>query len=352
MIGVVVGTRPEIMKMAPVVWELERRGIEFKLVHTGQHYDFNMSKVFFDELEFRKPDAFLEVGSGSREEQLKAVERRLGKFIRDNKITLVCVQGDTNSVLGAARAAKENSCTLAHVESGARSFVKSMPEEKNRVETDGLSDVLFAPTENCARNLKREGIVKNVFLSGNTEVDTLGFGLRKKRPPGFAGKLPEKFFLLTFHRQENATPARIRKLWKFLGALEKPVVFLVHPRTQKVLETSGLAESSPENVLLEKPVGYFELLWLLEKSEAVLTDSGGVQVEAVALGKPLLILRKETEWVEVLRGKAGVLLDLDEKGVSKAERFLREFKPRAGVFKGNAGSFIVSKLAGLEKGLQ
>ena len=355
MIGIVVGTRPEFMKMAPVIRRLQKLGIPFKLIHTGQHYDYNMSKVFFDELELPEPDEFLEVGSKPRAVQLKLIEEKLCEALRSRSgkkgrngetITTVCVQGDTNSVLGAARAAKKSGRMLAHVESGARSFDQRMPEEKNRVETDGLSDLLFAPTRNCVRNLKREGITKNVFLSGNTELETLEFSLRKKRPPSFARErwLPKKFALLTLHRQNNATPAKLKQLWNLVKAVGMPVLFLVHPRTQRVLAESGLLKTMPQNLFVEEPVGYFELLWLLEKSSLVLTDSGGLQVEAVALKKPLLILRSETEWMEAVESKAGALVGLDGKSVSKAKKFLASVKPRPGVFKGGAAKLIVSKL--------
>ena len=356
MIVIVVGTRPEFMKMGPVIWALKKRGIAFKLIHTGQHYDYSMSKVFFDELELPEPDEFLEVGGKTRAIQLKLIEEKLCETLQNQEkaITTVCVQGDTNSVLGAARAAKKSGRMLAHVESGARSFDPRMPEEKNRVETDALSDVLFAPTPNCVRNLKREGIAKNVFLSGNTELETLEFSLKKKRAPSFARnqELPKKFALLTLHRQNNATPAKLKQLWNLVKAVGMPVLFLVHPRTRKVLAESGLLKKMPQNLLVEEPVGYFELLWLLGKSSLVLTDSGGLQVEAVALKKPLLILRNETEWIEVVEAKVGALVGLDGKSVSKAKKFLASFKPHAGVFKGGASKLIVSKLIEFDKAVK
>lgn len=346
MIGIVLGTRPEIMKLAPVVWELERRGVAYKLVHTGQHYDYNMSRVFLDELGVRKPDAFLGIGSGPRRQQVGSVVRELGKVIRKEGITLVCVVGDTNSVMGAALAAKKNGCVLAHVEGGARSFTE-MPEEKNRIATDKLSDVLFAPTRNCLENLEREGIVENVFLSGNTEVEALARALKKKRPPAFA--VPRAFALATLHRQANAKPAKLKHLWRLFGLLKMPVVFLVHPRTEKALKESGLWNKSPENVCLEQPVGYFELLWLLEKSRMVLTDSGGLQVEAAVLGKPLMVLRDETEWVEIIKAGAGALVGLGEKTPALAEKFLKELKPARSLFKAGAARLIVSKLVELDE---
>src|SRR3989338_2404686 len=221
MLIMVVGTRPEMTKMAPVLWELDRRKCPYRLVHTGQHYDYNLYKVFLDELGLREPDAFLGVGSGSREEQIEKIRNRCADyFARGEKIRCVVVEGDTNSVLGAALAAKACGSFLAHVESGARSFDPAMPEEINRIQTDRISDLRFAPTVQCVENLRREGLVKNVVLSGNTEVETLAFCLKKKRKPPF--EVPARFSLVTLHSQSNATVEKLRHLWTLLETLETP----------------------------------------------------------------------------------------------------------------------------------
>ncbi len=330
MIAIVVGTRPEMTKMAPVVWELQRRGTAFCLIHTGQHYDVNMSDVFFEELKLPRPDRFLGVGSADRETQIQRVNERMQQAIRELGVRVVCVVGDTNSVLGAALAARQCGCRVAHVESGARSFVPGMPEEVNRIACDQISDVRFAPTPNCIENLKKEGITSGVVLSGNTEVQALAHARGKKRAPGFSVK--PGFALVTLHRQSNANPERLTMLWRLLESLQMPVVFLVHPRTENVLKQCGLWQRVPKNVQLEPPVGYFELVWLLDQCGVVMTDSGGLQVEAAILQKPVLILRDETEWVEIVSARAGALVGLDANSPEKARAFLQTFKPQKSPF--------------------
>lgn len=303
-----------------------------------------MSKVFFDELDLPKPDAFLEVGSSSQACQTANVVVGMEAAIEKLKLSVVCVEGDTNSVLGGAIAAKKSGCLLAHVESGARSYDRKMPEEVNRVVCDHLSDLLFAATENCLVNLRKEGIAKNVFLSGNTDVETISFALEKKKQPSFSDKLPVKFALATLHRVSNVNEQSLSHFWDLLASLGLPVLFLVHPRTEAALEQYGLLKRVPKNVLIEEPVGYFELLWLLEKSSFVLTDSGGLQVEAAVMKRPVLLLRDRTEWVEIVESGAGACIGLDSKSPALAKKFISSFAPRKVFSVEKPSKIIVSKL--------
>ncbi|MBI5036468.1 UDP-N-acetylglucosamine 2-epimerase (non-hydrolyzing) [Candidatus Micrarchaeota archaeon] len=328
MITIVLGTRPEIVKLAPVVWELERRKAEYALVHSRQHYDFNLSKVFFEEFALRAPDAFLDAGS---ETDAKQTAKMMVEFeallLQNSNWQKVVVEGDTNTVLAASIVAKKQKRLLAHVEAGARSFEKTMPEEINRIVCDHLSDMLFAPTKICLKHLRDENIPESrIVLSGNTQFETLEFALGKAKAPF---NTPSKFVLATVHRQENTTPEKLKQLVKLFASIKEEIVFLAHPRTRKALEQSKLDGELKKlgHVHLHEPVGFFETAYLLDKCKYVVTDSGGLQKEAAFIGKPVLIPRTATEWPEIVESRHAELIGLDGKSAGKAKAFLESFSP-------------------------
>lgn len=313
-IAVFVGTRPEIIKMATVAAELQKRlsGEEFSLVHTGQHYDWEMSEQFLQELDIPKPDEFLGVGSGSQGDQLAKTVKLTEDFLQKQHVKLVAVEGDTNSALGVALAAAKNDIAVAHVEAGCRCFDKSMPEEINRVLIADCADLNLAPTKNCVGNLLREGIPKRrVVLSGHPLVTLLKQVASRIDASTIQRKLSVskgKYALLTTHRQENVDDkGRLKSILDAAGTLPTKIVFPIHPRTEKNVQRFGL------NVLLKPfkkvaPLGYLDTLRLVRDAELVITDSGGLQQEAFLFRTPCITLRERTEWIETLEGGGNLLV--------------------------------------------
>jgi len=300
----VVGARPQFVKAAPVSRQLRTRHREV-LVHTGQHYDDAMSDVFFRDLGLPSPDRDLGVGSGSHATQTAEMLRRLEPVLVDERPDVVLLYGDTNSTLaGALAAAKlsdlsEQRPLLAHVEAGLRSFNPSMPEERNRIVVDHLSDLLLAPTPTAMANLDREGLADRAVLVGDVMVDAMEAALARS-----SGSLPVEarhvsaYLLLTLHRPSNVDdPARLGA-WLSAAARFGPVLFPVHPRTRAVLDRAGVAV--PSDVTLMEPVGYLTMIALERGARVIATDSGGVQKEAYLAGIPCVTLRGETEWVETI----------------------------------------------------
>ncbi len=342
----VVGARPQFIKAAALSPEI-RKHFEEVLLHTGQHYDFEMSQAFFKELHIPKPGMDLGVGSGSQAEQtgrmLTGIERVAGKIRPD----LVLVYGDTNSTLAGALVAAKLHLSLGHVEAGLRSYDRRMPEEVNRVVADRLSDLLFCPTEPSRRNLAQEGIRKGVFVSGDVMYDLLLSFLPKAKKVNLAlwGIAPQQYYLATVHRAGNADdPGRLASLLAGFGRLRLPVIFPVHPRTRKALEGKG-KKAIPRNLRLVPPVGYLEMIALERGAKAILTDSGGVQKEAYWLGVPCVTLREETEWVETLAGGWNVLAGTDPRRIERAALRPRPRSPARKAFGGGrASEHIVREL--------
>ena len=278
------------------------------LVHTGQHYDENMSEVFFQELEIPKPDYYLGIGSGTHGAQtgrmLEAIEQVLLQIVPD----LVLVYGDTNSTLAGALAAVKLHVPVAHVEAGLRSYNRRMPEEINRVLTDHASDLLFAPTEAAVENLKQEGISSNrIFLVGDVMYDaSLYYGAKAERESRILQQLglrPKQYVLATIHRAENTDDAqRLRSIFDGLelAAKEIPVIIPLHPRTREALKQEAQLSKVAQHVLVIQPVGYLDMVMLEKHSRLIATDSGGVQKEAFFYNVPCMTLRSETEWVELV----------------------------------------------------
>jgi len=318
----VFGTRPEIIKLAPVIRAFERKGIEPLIIHTGQHYDYEMSKIFLEELELHKIDYHLEVGSGTQAYQTGIAMIKIEEVLMEEKPDVTLVQGDTNTVLAGALASVKLRIPVAHVEAGLRSFDRTMPEEINRILADHASEILFAPTEDAKKNLEREGIVEGVYVVGNTIVDAVlqnsEIAERKSRILETLGLEPKEYALLTAHRAENTdSEENLKKLVEIIESLPIPVVYPVHPRTEKRLKSFGLWErlEAKEHVVLTKPLGYLDFLKLQKNAKFVLTDSGGVQEESIILNVPCLTLRYNTERPETIKAGGNVLVGLEKDRV-------------------------------------
>ncbi len=330
-IATIVGARPQFIKMAPVSKEL-RKHFEEVVIHTGQHYDYEMNRIFFEQLGIPEPDYYLGVGSGSHGyqtgEMLKGIEEVLIKEQPD----IVLVYGDTNSTLAGALAAVKLHIKVAHVEAGLRSFDKGMPEEVNRVLTDHVSDYLFAPTETAVKNLHGEGLKEGVYLTGDVMYDALLHNIKiareKSRILDELGLNPKEYLLATVHRAENTdNVGRLRNIIEAFIESNETIVFPAHPRTRKYLEAYGLIGEVEKagNVLLIPPVGYLDMLVLEENARKILTDSGGVQKEAYFLKVPCITLRERTEWVETVEDGWNLLVGATKEKILRA---IKEFDPR------------------------
>ena len=340
----VVGARPNFMKVAPVLHELRTNASDIfdaLLVHTGQHYDKNMSDVFFSDLDMPSPDKFLGIGSGSHAEQTAKVMIEMEKLLAEEKPDLLVVAGDVNSTLAAAIVAAKAQVPLAHIESGLRSFDRSMPEEINRIVADEFSDFCFVTEPSGLENLKNEGIQsERVFYVGNTMIDSIvkHRTAAEKKFPELSAKYNiqlEGYALVTLHRPSNVDDKTnltlLVELFESIGRFAKRILFPVHPRTRKKLEEFGLlsrVEANPALTLID-PVGYLDFLALQANAAVVLTDSGGVQEETTALGVPCLTLRENTERPVTITTGTNVMTGLDKDMIiSLAERaFTEEWKP-------------------------
>jgi UDP-N-acetylglucosamine 2-epimerase len=304
----VVGARPQFIKAAPVSRALREGGHQELLVHTGQHYDYGMSQVFFDELEIPEPAANLGVGSASHGLQTAEMLARLDPILLAERPDCVLVYGDTNSTLAGALAACKLGIPVAHVEAGLRSYNRAMPEEHNRVLTDHCADLLLCPTQTAVDTLHAEGLGARAHLVGDTMYDAvLRFADLARERSGILGMLelePRSYVLATVHRAYNTDDGdTLRSILAAFAALEQPVVFPVHPRTrQRIDQLNGAASFiSSGNVRLIDPIAYLDMLQLEQNARVVLTDSGGVQKEAFYFGVPCVTLRPETEWVETVQ---------------------------------------------------
>jgi UDP-N-acetylglucosamine 2-epimerase (non-hydrolysing)/UDP-GlcNAc3NAcA epimerase len=321
----VVGNRPQFIKAAAVSGLL-RKEHEEVLIHTGQHYDDSLSKVFFTELGLAKPDRELNIGGGSNESQTTRMLGALAGLIPEVEPDAVLVYGDTNSTLAGAQAGARAQIPVVHVEAGMRSFDLTMPEERNRIATDRLSELLLCSSDTSAENLRNEGIAGRVEVVGDVMVDV---ALRwqpeaRERTADLAANLgvePHRYLLVTAHRAGNVDdPERLNKLMDLLRALPPPVVFPVHPRTRARLQTLGLWDELIEmkGMHLTEPLGYAEFTALLCGAREMLTDSGGVQKEAYLAGVPCITLRANTEWVETVDAGWNTLVDLDARAALAA----------------------------------
>ncbi len=364
-VAVVVGTRPGIIKMSPVIGELKRRGTEFILIHTGQHYSNNMDRVFFRELDLPESDYHLRrPRRGSLHgEQTAHMLKGMELILLEAKPRLVLVCGDANTNLAAALAARKLHVAVGHVEAGFRSFDWAMPEEHNRVMIDHISDLLFAPTEECRAHLLAERVRGEIFVTGNTVVDAAirnsTLAAEQSRILKRLGIEKRPYMVATIHREENVDGReRLGQIVSILNAVTRevgmPLFMPLHPRTRSRLETYQLYEKleDSEQIIPLKPLGYLDFLLLLGRTRLVLTDSGGIQQESCTLRVPCVTLRENTESTEALRVGANLVAGLEERHVVAAVRTMLE-RPREWANPygdGLASRRIVDVVAGWEPG--
>jgi len=367
----IVGARPQFIKAAVVSraiaeynagLEVKQTRVEEIIVHTGQHYDANMSAVFFQEMQIPNPDYHLGVGSGLHGAMTARMLEKIERVMLQEKPNMVLVYGDTNSTLAGALAAAKLHIPVAHVEAGLRSHNMYMPEEVNRILTDRVSRWLFCPSDSAVHNLEKEGLIAAkrsdgleqplIYNVGDVMYDAVSFYKELAKPTTEVASLIKRFkdgyYLATLHRAENTEcPDRMDNIMSALEAISKetPVIFPLHPRTKKLLENNGLVLS---NIVGIDPVGYFDMLTLLAGCLAVFTDSGGLQKEAYFFGKPCITLRDETEWLELVENGSNVLAGADYHKICESERNIGGLSvnySRALYGDGNAGKKIVQILA-------
>ena len=318
----VIGARPQFIKAATVSRVVRgRQDITETLVHTGQHYDADMSDIFFDELAIPRPDRQLGIGGGLHGQMTGRQLEALEAVMIEEKPDYVLVYGDTNSTLSGALAAAKLHIPVAHVEAGLRSFNRRMPEEINRILTDHIASLLFVPTETAMKNLRHEGFAQDrLQLVGDVMYDAAMFYRDRARMPAWFEELdvaPMNYVLATIHRQENTDhPERLQAVFDGLGRSGRPVVLPLHPRTRARIDTLGI--TIPPSVHCVPPVGYLEMIWLEMNCACVATDSGGVQKEAYFQGKPCITLRDETEWVELVETGWNTLVGADQALINAA----------------------------------
>ena len=317
----IVGARPNFIKLAALYPEL-CNDFDQLIVHTGQHYDYEMSKVFFEEFEIPEPNYDLDIGSGSHGYQTGEMLKRCEKVIVKERPKLVIVYGDTNSTLAGALASVKLGIPVAHVEAGLRCGINFMPEEINRVLVDHISEMLFAPTKTALENLRREGINEGVYFTGDIMLD-----LFLNYRPKFASSHNGDFILATVHRAENTDiPNRFKAILEALLESNEEIIFPMHPRTKKRIEEFNFTwflES--KNIKVINPLSYIRFLRLMSKSKKVVTDSGGVQKEAYFMGKPCITLREKTEWIETVSKGWNMLVGANKDKIVKS---IRSFNPK------------------------
>ena len=341
----VIGARPQFIKAAPFSREFRRNNTEI-LVHTGQHYDANMSEIFFNELGIPEPDYNLSIGSASHGKQTGKMLEGIEEILLKEKPDGLMVYGDTNSTIAGALAASKLHIPVFHVEAGLRSYNKLMPEEQNRILTDHISDLLLCPTQTAIENLKKEGVTKGVYFTGDIMYDAVlnNVSIAKekyakndiKKVIETENKLDldfekDPYYLATVHRAENTDNLeKLTNIFKAFNLLDKPVVLPIHPRTKHIIETLNISKN---NILLISPVGYLEMLYLTSNASMVITDSGGLQKEAYFLKTPCTTLRDQTEWVETLGNGWNVLSNIvPDEIVEKSQRKFDVSLPQSNAF--------------------
>lgn len=345
----VVGARPQFIKMAPVSRVIRERAREV-VVHTGQHYDDRMSRVFFDELNIPEPDYNLEVGSKLHGAQTGEMLQKIEDVLLQEKPDCVIVYGDTNSTLAGALAAAKLHIPVGHIEAGLRSFNRQMPEEINRVVTDHTSHWLFCPTETARTCLANEGITERVHLSGDVMLDALNYNCElanaKSTIMTQLSLESKSYLLITLHRAENTdNPKRLREIVEALNQIPIPSILPLHPRTRDKINNHGFTVTNP-NVKIIDPVGYLDMLQLESHAQKIITDSGGVQKEAFFFEVPCITMRDETEWTETVEYGANQLVGATKTKIIEAiESFNPSFSNIDPVFgDGHAAEKIVDVL--------
>ena len=324
-VSIILGTRPEIIKMSSVIRECQRRRLDYFILHTNQHYSENLGKIFFKELELPQAKYNLETGSGSHGKQTGRMLIGIEKILTKEKPDIVLIEGDTNTVLAGALAAAKLHIKIGHVEAGLRSYFREMPEEINRILTDHISDFLFAPTKKAKEILISEGIPeRKIFITGNTIVDAVYQNLKlakgKSKILETLNIKERNYFLITAHRSENVDKKeKIKGILEGLELVSKkfklPIIYPIHPRTEKMIRKFKL--KVPEAIKLIEPVGYLDFLQLETNAKLILTDSGGVQEEACILRVPCVTFRDNTERPESLDVRGNILSGTNSKNILK-----------------------------------
>ena len=351
----IVGARPQFIKAVPVSKALQKAGHTEIMIHTGQHYDYGMSKVFFEELGISEPDINLGVGSGPHGWQTGHMLIHIEEVLLAKEPDWVLVYGDTNSTLAGALAACKLRLPLAHVEAGLRSFNREMPEEHNRVLTDHCSDLLFCPTKTAVHNLAQEGITKGLHLVGDTMYDAVlqftEIALERSTILQDLKIEPKGYLLATIHRPYNVDHSGdLKEILTAFLEIGKPIVFPVHPRTREKIESLDVMLNktlSTSNVKMIEPVGYLDMLMLEQNARLILTDSGGMQKEAYFFGVPCVTLRPETEWVETVDAGWNVLVGSNRSLIVQKALSIEPPSAKRGMFgDGHAGAEILKALEG------
>lgn len=347
----IVGARPQFIKAATVSRIVGTRSdIQEIIVHTGQHYDENMSDVFFDELNIPKPQYNLGVGSSMHGKQTAKMLEGIEEILIKEKPAWVIIFGDTNSTIAGALAAAKLHIPIAHIEAGLRSYNRRMPEEINRIATDHISDILFAPTLNALNILKQENLEERSFFSGDVMYDSILYfkeiSQKKVKVEDIYPVEPNNYYLATIHRQENTDDIkRLQEIFIAFSELDLPVIVPLHPRTKNILDEVSFRS----NVKIINPVGYLEMVSLLSNCIKVFTDSGGLQKEAFFLKKPCITLREETEWIETLEGNWNFTVGADKQKILD-KVLINEFSTQKDYFgDGRAAEKILNKLAEFAK---
>jgi UDP-GlcNAc3NAcA epimerase len=329
-IATIIGARPQFIKEAPVALAL-RKAFKEIIIHTGQHYDRNMSRIFFDDMAIPEPDYNLNIGSGPHGVQTGRMLAAIEDVLIKEKPDYVLVYGDTNSTIAGALAAVKLQIPVGHIEAGLRSFNRAMPEEINRIATDHIADHLFCPTEHAVSLLSKEGMTKNAFLTGDVMYDAclhfLPLSEKKSHIVDSLGLVGKEYLLLTIHRPSNTDdPQTFADIMKAVSESPWPVVFPRHPRTKKVIEDPAVKNIlfPAKQLKIIEPVGFLDMLQLENHALKILTDSGGVQKEAFFLGKPCITLRTETEWVETVEAGFNVITGANPEKIARA---VRSFEP-------------------------
>ncbi|MGF3553917.1 MAG: non-hydrolyzing UDP-N-acetylglucosamine 2-epimerase [Thermoplasmatota archaeon] len=324
----IVGARPQFINEY-IISKMVRKICDYVVIHTGQHYDFEMSQIFFDQLGLLEPDYNLGIGSATHGEQTGKMLIKIESLLIKEKPDVVLVYGDTNSTLAGALSAVKLNIPVGHVEAGLRSFDKTMPEEVNRILTDHCSSLLFAPTKTAKENLIKEGIKKGVYVTGDVMYDALVHNLKIAEKSKILKQLrikPNQYYLTTIHRQSNTDDIKnLSNIIEALSEINEKVIFPVHPRTKKLIKKYNLNKKMKKNIKNTKPFGYFDFIWLEKNAKKILTDSGGVQKEAYILKIPCITLRENTEWVETVKDKWNILVGSDKDKILDA---VYNFQPK------------------------
>lgn len=341
-IATIIGARPQFIKSATISRILRKHNeIDEIIIHTGQHYDKNMSEIFFNELKIPKPNYNLGVGSEIHGKQTAMMLERIEKILLEENPDWVLTYGDTNSTIAGALSASKLYIKTAHIEAGLRSFNRAMPEEINRIATDHISDILFVPTQNAMNLLKKEGLSNNSILVGDVMYDAILFNhkLANKKYKLCDITNLKKFYLGTIHRPANTDNLkRLQEIFSAFSELDYPIILPLHPRTRKIM---GKIKYN-ENVKIIEPVSYLKMILLLENCKKVLTDSGGLQKEAYFLKKPCITLRDETEWIETLNDNWNFIVGADKDLILERVKN-REFGEQNDYFgNGNAAEKIIN----------